>query len=611
MSVGGSLDMICLQHDCQEISVSIWAQIYAGFHWVETDTSHSLQQSHRSIKSMTDAAIKEINSVSNLFRSRSGVGIASSNLVLQKSFADTLIGIINGIKVFGPGEGSQLMDALKDKPYGDVHTPRLCEHIDAKMQSCHRAPATGANSNVKQLLKHWWHYVTAKDWAVLVDPKQSWNLKMTTLVERGISVGCVDPDEQSLKWLLATLLLAHYPEIPTYQQIYNKLQDLKQSYAAERKSVPHEQLATFPEDPKELPASIFNAAYPDEADKPLKLVIQGINTVAENIPLRKNSKLLKGKSTGRAEVNAALAKGNLGNAYGEGHPPPQAHSAVSVPAPAKIEAEARERPPITAAPQDADEKSLLEEYHMKLQQLRRVKKESSTYAPVVVPGGILQPLQDGPLHVHHAQDGSVMLRPRPMASKEEPAAPAALPKEAGATVEKELTLQDLDPYTQAALKALQSRDQKKKDSVAEARRTTGTLKRPAAASPVDAPMDAQRAKALKTDPAKKAVQLEATKKAPKLNKTSSVKVEGVEVSKSKIMTSMPSRAPPDGGNPAPVLYKKGVIYTSWRSKRFRALTTRGDAYTECSKAWGSSKPSKAAWEGAVKSIDAAASKRGK
>jgi hypothetical protein len=111
-------------------------------------------------------------------------------------------------------------------------------------------------------------------------------MKTTTLVERGLTVGCLDPDEQTFKWALATLLLVHYDELPSPHQVYTKLQDLKASYASERQLFLHEHLPSFPEDATNLPEHIYNAAYTADAP-PVKVVLQGINTVADAIPLRK------------------------------------------------------------------------------------------------------------------------------------------------------------------------------------------------------------------------------------------------------------------------------------------------------------------------------------
>ena len=53
------------------------------------------------------------------------------------------------------------------------------------------------------------------------------------------------------------LLLTHYIDTPKATEIYEKLQELKQVVACERKQIPLEMLATFPDSPDELPEGIF------------------------------------------------------------------------------------------------------------------------------------------------------------------------------------------------------------------------------------------------------------------------------------------------------------------------------------------------------------------
>ena len=66
----------------------------------------------------------------------------------------------------------------------------------------------------------------------------------------------------------------------------------------------HEQLAEFPENVSDLPEHIFNDAYTD-AIPPITVALHGINTVAEAIPLRSNSKLLNAiRSTAAVRVDA-------------------------------------------------------------------------------------------------------------------------------------------------------------------------------------------------------------------------------------------------------------------------------------------------------------------
>ncbi len=72
-------------------------------------------------------------------------------------------------------------------------------------------------------------------------------------------------------------------------------------------------------------------------------------------------------------------------------------------------------------------------------------------------------------------------------------------------------------------------------------------------------------------------------------------------SKSEILANMPTGADPTKPNPTAVFYKQGAIYTSVKTKRFRALLVRGDNYKERSQAWGDDK--KAAWKTCVTAID--------
>ena len=76
---------------------------------------------------------------------------------------------------------------------------------------------------------------------------------MATVVERANSIGCTHPSEQSLKWMMALLLVVHYDELPSYRTIYDKLQELKQTVIAERKPWAFEFIVEFPDDPHELP----------------------------------------------------------------------------------------------------------------------------------------------------------------------------------------------------------------------------------------------------------------------------------------------------------------------------------------------------------------------
>jgi len=86
-------------------------------------------------------------------------------------------------------------------------------------------------------------------------------------------------------------------------------------------------------------------------------------------------------------------------------------------------------------------------------------------------------------------------------------------------------------------------------------------------------------------------------KAVGVKKESKVEIE--EVPKASIMKAMPKDV--KEGNPAPVHYGGGVVYTDQKGEKFRALRVRGDRYTECAKSWKSGKIK--AWKACIQAID--------
>lgn len=50
---------------------------------------------------------------------------------LQKSFADSVLNKLRLVKDFGPGDGAQIHEALKDNQFGPTQTQRVKDAIDA------------------------------------------------------------------------------------------------------------------------------------------------------------------------------------------------------------------------------------------------------------------------------------------------------------------------------------------------------------------------------------------------------------------------------------------------------------------------------------------------
>ena len=160
----------------------------------------------------------------------------------------------------------------------------------------------------KQFLKNWWSACTPADWRTLRS-NEPWSAKLRTMVERANSIGCTHPDEQCCKWMLAMLLCACYSELPSPKEIYCKLQELKNCVVTCRKSYPFEHLIIYPQHINDLPQHMWQHAY--SAESPLEVELPGVNLVADRIPLRKNSKLLKDHPSADQAAKAVVGNSEI------------------------------------------------------------------------------------------------------------------------------------------------------------------------------------------------------------------------------------------------------------------------------------------------------------
>ena len=255
---------------------------------------------------------------------------------------------------------------------------------------------------------------------------------------------------------------------------------------------------------------------------------------------------------------------------------------------------------LVASSADPHEMELFYEYQQKLMDYRRSKlKGDSSPARAAA-----SPEPRGSLAIHRASDGAMKVE-------------AKLGQTVNVELNEELVEESdaeskqLDPFTLAAVASLRRRKEIKKAEAKKAATAKKEAASAATAAAADAADEEETGSTAKKRPAaagagkpSKAAKPEVTKKEP----TKGLKAVKQEVVQPKampgtqILRAMPS-VPKDGSNPSPVLYKKGIIYTSLKSKRFRALSDRFDVYTENSRAWGAAKPTAAAWASAVKSID--------
>ena len=474
---------------------------------------------------------------------------------LAKNFANSIIQQINSCLTLHAQEATEVLEALKGSAYAEPDKKRIMASLEAKIKTPHQAKTGGAMK--EQVLRNPWAVCTASDWVVFRNPKISLHIKMTRLVERLNLIGCTAPNTQTQRWMLAMLLMVHYPEPLKPLEVYEKLQDLKAVVACEKKSFPFQHITTFPEHITDLPAEIIDYAYAD--GPPVVVDLPGIKTIADKkkMPLRSNNGVMKGdKSRHRTKSLTGIKE--------EQPPPPVERFAGS------------DMP----RPDDPVECQLFTKYKSDLWRHRLTHTEpiAATHDQAEAP----IKKDHGSLGMKMEADGSVTLCPRlgNVAIKKEQSPPLQNEQsddDDARKIEQSGDGGTLDPWAQAALKAIGQRN----------------------AGKAAAAKGKQAAKAAAKAAAKKAGK--PLKVAAKAKQAVKVKEQVHEVAKPDILKAMPKAGEE---HPAAVNYNGGVIYTCVCQHKFRCLKVRGDNYSEISKAWGTKRTRQQAWKECIDAVDA-------
>ena len=544
---------------------------------------------------MLEHIIKEVESVTGLLEARTAAGAAPS-APLQKSFADAIIKQIEKLRNVTSNDAMPLVNMLKDgRPYGKQMTSKILDALDTALSAqlarpssdaCKGGTANKSGQTAGQHLREVWHYQTQADWDLYRDKTKFMATKMIRMVERMQSVGLNTPHEQTLKWMLAVLLISHYDDMPKPRAIYEKLLDLKQTAAAaEKRPYALKRFNTYPAKPCELPDDVFALAYPPDGPQPISVELHGIYAVADKIPLRKSSKLLKDTNAMSSECFHQI-KRETKKGLDETPTPIKAerldtstnevqHASSALP-PGKV---------LVVAPADAHEDRLLSTYKSEIWKHRAC--DQGMLAPA--PSRLFKPA----LVAAKTEDGGLLLQPRCPSVKNELVEPEIKkepyheikpPDDSESKFKSESQVHTggddadpdaLDPYAKAAIAAFSARAAKKKDDIKERRATGGKKKRKGKGKTV------MKVGGLKKKNIKTAAKSE--------YKTLTV--------------ATAAKSCPDGDS-EPILYKGGIIYTSTKQSMFRALKVRGDKYTESSCGWGKKKSRQDAWTHVIKAIDA-------
>ena len=206
-----------------------------------------------------------------------------------------------------PSELTKVMTELEDSPYMDEDTAKIISLLDAKMLGS--SEPTGATksdnrptirqnvSNHKSVMDAWHNYMDSNDWNRFCDPNKSFYLKYEHAVYKSRTFGCIDPEEQSIKALLALLLKLHFgTDQPDALQKFRYFNDLKLLFTTSipgRKSSTPTPMNNYPTDPGELPDSV-KSALTGYVIREESVDIIGVNAIMNSIPMRRGSALLNG-----------------------------------------------------------------------------------------------------------------------------------------------------------------------------------------------------------------------------------------------------------------------------------------------------------------------------
>ena len=338
--------------------------------------------------------LKELEGVKAYMASRPQTPGASDSVA--KSFAASMLKMISVCNFISPHDAAKLSSALSDSsPFNEYDIKKIRDVIDKKVGDMSIAQHKSSVGNQhSQLLKHWCNYLTQTDWDILNDSRQHFSAKMTRLMERAHLLGLVCTfDEKTYKWMLAVLLAVQYKDLPDAHFISNKLQELKQTKEAVTKYYPHTFLSKYPEFPSELDSIMFAYAYPEAADKPVSIKLPGLHAIANKIPLRSNSKLLKVKS--KPNKKRQLKQ--------------QSTDEEALPASAQPEGVVKAEPLHSQSKSsdtiDVEEQALLAKYYADLAQLRKKKKQAYTM-PSIAPTPCA-----GSIELRDSVDGKIALQP--------------------------------------------------------------------------------------------------------------------------------------------------------------------------------------------------------
>lgn len=216
------------------------------------------------------------------------VGTAVKTAVINSIVAK--IGAMPSIK---PGGAAQLLAGVDGLPIGDTEKQLLTDAVTARLAAVVAPDAAAKSQHAPQKLTNLLSYLTKADWDKILVPNQTVAYRMSIVPCRLSAVGVRNLHEQTVKSAVQLLLYIIMKEsaFPKYRIINAWVQQFKDQYVLVKTPYGHGHLVMYPSCPTQMPEPMYTAGY-DVDDPPITRQLTDFETLADHIPLRKDSILL-------------------------------------------------------------------------------------------------------------------------------------------------------------------------------------------------------------------------------------------------------------------------------------------------------------------------------
>ena len=235
--------------------------------------------------------IEQLHGCSAFFASQSSLLSPEAISQSQKAMTSSLLAQIQNIAKLDAGSAAKLNEALNGSSFDIESKQELASAVAQKTMTSVAAATAGGPRRLQTLCKLQ-AYLTEEDWATLQDGQRSIARKLQTLVDRLCLLGLQNPTEATIKHIVSVLACAHDLQM-TAEVLHSHVIDVKAAIHARAGTVHTSvRLTVFPDDPSELPAELYNAAYSD--GDPQCVELPGLASMMARVPLRNTNKSLSG-----------------------------------------------------------------------------------------------------------------------------------------------------------------------------------------------------------------------------------------------------------------------------------------------------------------------------